>query len=71
VDDADIAQRNRECLEGLQLRARLEAMPCGEAAEECEDCGKPIPETRRQAAPGCTRCIGCQQRFERRLKERR
>ena len=31
-----------------------------ESATECEDCGEPIPETRRRAVPGCTRCIECQ-----------
>ena len=32
----------------------------GESNYECDDCGEPIPEERRQAAPGCTRCILCQ-----------
>jgi phage/conjugal plasmid C-4 type zinc finger TraR family protein len=32
---------------------------------ECEDCEEPIPEGRRKAAPGCTRCIRCQEHFER------
>ena len=36
------------------------------SAEECEECGDPIPEARRKAVPGCTRCIQCQQEFERR-----
>ena len=27
----------------------------------CEDCGEEIPEGRRLAAPGCTRCKDCQQ----------
>ncbi|KIC12824.1 TraR/DksA family transcriptional regulator [Morococcus cerebrosus] len=30
----------------------------------CEDCGAPIPEARRRAVRGCTRCIGCQEYFE-------
>ena len=32
---------------------------------DCEDCGEPIPEARRKAAPGCTRCLACQQTHER------
>lgn len=31
---------------------------------DCEDCGDPIPEARRQAVPGCTRCVVCQEYFE-------
>lgn len=31
----------------------------------CEECGKPIPEARRRAMPTCTRCIECQEKFER------
>lgn len=27
--------------------------------EECEDCGEPIPEDRREAVAGCTTCIYC------------
>lgn len=34
------------------------------SAFECEDCGKPIPEARRIASQGCTRCIDCQTIFE-------
>ena len=65
MDEADIAQRNQELLERRNLEAQLANMPHGESAEECEECGAPIPEKRRQAAPGCTRCIRCQEDFER------
>lgn len=41
------------------------AIPAGPGAEECEDCGEPIPEARRKAMPGCTRCISCQESLER------
>lgn len=30
----------------------------------CDDCGDPIPAARRQACPGCTRCVACQAAFE-------
>lgn len=33
-------------------------------AAECVDCGEPIPEGRREAAPWATRCVDCQQRHE-------
>jgi phage/conjugal plasmid C-4 type zinc finger TraR family protein len=38
-------------------------MPAGEALGECETCGEPIPERRRQALPGVRTCVACQ--FER------
>lgn len=34
------------------------------AAEDCTECGDPIPLKRRKAAPGCTRCIKCEQTDE-------
>ena len=33
------------------LRARA-LTPSGESAEECDDCGEPIPKKRREALPG-------------------
>jgi phage/conjugal plasmid C-4 type zinc finger TraR family protein len=39
------------------LRARLRT---GKGAEDCDDCGEPIPKPRRQAQPGTRTCIGCQ-----------
>ncbi|WP_084312824.1 TraR/DksA C4-type zinc finger protein [Desulfobulbus elongatus] len=71
MDDVDIAQELREAELRHLLAARAYALPHGESAEECDDCGEPIPEARRQAAPGCTRCVFCQQRFERRMREGR
>lgn len=41
------------------LRARAET-PRGESAEECDECGEPIPERRRQALPGVRTCVACQ-----------
>lgn len=34
------------------------------AVGECVDCGADIPEARRQAIPGCTRCVRCQEQQE-------
>ena len=65
MDEADIAQRNQEHFDRLALERHLAAMPQGESAVECEDCGEEIPEGRRKAYQGCTRCIACQQRHER------
>lgn len=32
----------------------------GPASKVCLDCGDPIPESRRQASPGCLYCLVCQ-----------
>lgn len=37
----------------------------GPSACVCEDCDQPIPESRRAAVPGCTRCVACQTKAER------
>ena len=39
-------------------------MVSGEAVRDCVDCGEKIPEPRRQAMPGVTRCIHCQSERE-------
>ncbi len=30
----------------------------------CEDCGSEIPPARREAVPGCVRCVACQTEYE-------
>jgi phage/conjugal plasmid C-4 type zinc finger TraR family protein len=44
--------------------ARLR-MPAGDSAEECDDCGEPIPAKRRAAVPGVRTCIACQSERDR------
>jgi phage/conjugal plasmid C-4 type zinc finger TraR family protein len=39
--------------------ARLR-LPTGEAAEDCDECGEPIPAKRRAALPGVRTCVACQ-----------
>jgi phage/conjugal plasmid C-4 type zinc finger TraR family protein len=41
------------------LRARA-AMPAGEGATHCDECGAEIPEGRRRAVPGARLCVACQ-----------
>ena len=36
------------------------ALPQGQSARECAECGEPIPEARRSAIPGVKLCIECQ-----------
>jgi len=64
-DFADIASD----AEATHLRAALAARSSGAAlsapsALECADCGDPIPEARRLAVPGCTRCRDCQEEHD-------
>lgn len=40
------------------------ALPKGESAEYCDECGEPIPQARRVAVPGVQHCIGCQNELE-------
>ncbi|MDB5705722.1 MAG: hypothetical protein JWN66_2838 [Sphingomonas bacterium] len=42
------------------LLAARASIPSGESATECDDCGGPIPERRREALPGVRTCVGCQ-----------
>ncbi len=41
-----------------RARAHLQGR---ESLAECEDCGEPIPEARRKAVPGVSRCVACQE----------
>lgn len=33
----------------------------GESALDCDECGEPIPQARRDAIPGVRLCVDCQQ----------
>jgi phage/conjugal plasmid C-4 type zinc finger TraR family protein len=37
-------------------------LPSGEGADECDECGEPIPAKRRAAIPGVRTCVACQSR---------
>ena len=41
-------------------RARSELTP-GTARTHCAECGEAIPEARRRAVPGVSRCVACQE----------
>ena len=58
---AEIEQFHRE----TAIRNQAEKNnPAAVSAYECEECGEPIPEARRQAVIGCRCCISCQQEIE-------
>ena len=45
--------------DGIQrAKSRLQQGP---SLTHCEDCGKPIPEARREAVPGVRLCVACQE----------
>ena len=58
-DDAVNEQIN-STIEDAIARARGE-IPRGESLDECEECGAPIPQARREAIPGVRLGIHCQQ----------
>ena len=50
------------------VRRALEKQAAQPSLSECEDCGEDIPLERQQFVKGCTRCIFCQNLWERKLK---
>lgn len=45
-------------------RQQSQSNGAGKSYTHCADCGEPIAEKRRQAVPGCTRCVTCQAEAE-------
>lgn len=68
MDIADKANDHIEKEQAAALEAAVEAARAanGISAMSCQDCGETIPEERREAAKGCTRCAECQSKFEKR-----
>lgn len=65
---ADIIDSASE-VEELQRNAALAAHRINRlavSAVKCSDCGDPLTEERREASPGCTMCVSCQDDAERR-----
>ncbi len=64
--DGAVQDQIEDTIKEAILRARA-LTPTGEGAEECEDCGDPIPVKRRQALPGVLTCIACQSKRDMRV----
>jgi phage/conjugal plasmid C-4 type zinc finger TraR family protein len=63
------AETRNKPAEGLNHSACRPSNLAGAAqARICEDCGNPIPAARLKVNPQATRCIGCQEKIERRNK---
>jgi RNA polymerase-binding transcription factor DksA len=64
---SDIELLERERLQEWRLSdalARANVLRLTGTAQDCDECGDPIPADRRAAAPGCAKCIACKQRDE-------
>jgi len=64
MDEADCAQVMNDRYLNAGIAAVLDRAVTGESLGECQDCGIEIPEARRKAVLGCTRCVACQETFE-------
>lgn len=61
TDFYDRAQKLEQEQRDAALRQQTAASrQLGASLTHCDDCGEAIPQKRREAAPGCTRCITCQ-----------
>lgn len=67
ADDIDLGQKFDQVYLAEALGAHYRNRMTGVSATHCEDCETPIPEQRRAAAPGCTRCVKCQTNHENQL----
>ncbi|MCW2257119.1 phage/conjugal plasmid C-4 type zinc finger TraR family protein [Providencia alcalifaciens] len=56
--EIDLASEQEELLRENQIKA-ITNRPRGVSAFFCDSCGKPIPESRRIASPGCVLCVEC------------
>lgn len=69
MDDADLSSfREQELIEQAVNRTKrsIHHTMTHDGPVDCDDCGKPIPEKRLEAAPWATRCVVCQSAAERR-----
>ncbi|WP_033755248.1 TraR/DksA C4-type zinc finger protein [Pantoea sp. NGS-ED-1003] len=67
ADSMDMAQQRADELLARNI-ASVVNRPISVAASFCEDCDAPIPEQRRRAVRGVTRCVSCQDMAERYAK---
>jgi phage/conjugal plasmid C-4 type zinc finger TraR family protein len=57
--DGGVQKQIHDSIEDAIKRARAQ-LPSGASLSHCEECGKEIPEGRRQAMPGVRLCVACQ-----------
>jgi phage/conjugal plasmid C-4 type zinc finger TraR family protein len=61
--DGAVQEQIDASVEDAVNRARS-ALAGGRSLPECESCGAAIPQARREAVPGVTRCVACQEAAE-------
>jgi phage/conjugal plasmid C-4 type zinc finger TraR family protein len=61
--DGAVQDQIEDTVKDAVLRARA-LTPHGKSAEDCDDCGEPIPKKRREALPGVRTCVACQAGFD-------
>jgi phage/conjugal plasmid C-4 type zinc finger TraR family protein len=61
--DGAVQEQIDASVEDAVNRARS-ALVGGPGLPECEECGTTIPQARREAVPGVTRCVACQEAAE-------
>ena len=67
MDDFDRAQELDARFLEMSLDAHRRSRLPGRSlcvTEHCIDCGEAISLARRDASPGCIRCVTCQEQFE-------
>ena len=52
-------------IEDAVKRLRHNQATASMSAEDCDDCGEPIPQGRRDAVPGVRLCVACQSGLDR------
>jgi len=65
IAEEEMGQLHAQHINDNAVAAVRRNIKTGPSLEECEDCGESIPEDRRIAVQGCTRCIDCQTVSER------
>lgn len=67
-EEAEVAQIldiTRSAAAVAEVQRQMAAKRTQPSLEECEDCGEEIPLQRRQLLGGVTRCVHCQNLWER------
>jgi len=67
ADAIDMAQQRSEEMLARNI-AQIIHRPVAVSASFCEECDTPIPEARRRAVHGVTRCVICQEIAEQQAK---
>ena len=57
--DGAVEEQIEASIQDELARLKARRAPEGESAEDCAECGEPIPEARRLALPGVKLCTDC------------